>query len=141
MSVPIDDAQDPYLVESRHSMRCLLALAVQEAVKLALIDSVGPPTDDEHPYGLWTDEERAAMRRDIHAIPSEAIAQMDPMALAQNVACRLLGYGGWTVGGLYSPNATPRDVFEATLERPDQSVIDEIAFDLGLTPADEDEDG
>jgi hypothetical protein len=138
---------DRYLVESRHSMRCLLALAVQEAVKLALIDSVLCCEMDEvierDGVDAWDergDEVRAAWRRDIHAIPSRHIAQMDPMALAQNVSCRLLGYGGWMVGGLYAPNASPRDIFEASLERPDQNYVDEIAFDLGLAPTDDEDD-
>lgn len=162
MTRPIQDPKDPYLVESRHSMRCLLSLAVHEAVKLALIDSAAPrvtcpacdgsaiDTSDEGyegkcstclgsstpgtVLGFWTDEQKAEMRRDIHAMPSEAMAEIDPAALAQNVACRLLGAGGWVVGGLYGGNATPREIFEASLERPDRSVIDEIAFDLGCGP-------
>lgn len=162
------ETADPYLVESGHSMRCLLAIAVTEAVKLALIDSAAPriicpdcdgsaiDTSDKGYEGkcstclgssvtgiildLWTDEQKLEMRHDIYKMPSEAMAEIDPGALAQNVCCRLLGRGGWVVGGVYGGNATDREVFEATIERPDYSAIDELAFDLGLPPA-EDGDG
>lgn len=158
------DARDPYLVESGHSMRCLLAVAVTEAVKLALVDSAAPrvtcatcdgsaiDTSDAGYEGkcstclgssvpgtvldFWTDEQKVEMRHDIYKMPSAAMAEIDPGALAQNVCCRLLGRGGWVVGGIYGGNATDREVFEATIERPDYSAIDELAFDLGLTPAD-----
>lgn len=127
------------------TMKPLLGILVQEAVTLALIDSIVPPVDDAHPYGLLTDDERLAFRRNVHSIPSEWIAAMDPMALAQNVACRLLGTGGWSIGDLYAPNATPREVLEATLERPDRSYVDEIAFDvtkaMRRAHEDADEDG
>jgi hypothetical protein len=42
---------------------------------------------------------------------------------------------------IYTGNATTREVFEASFERPDQSIVDELAFDLGLTPADTEEEG
>jgi hypothetical protein len=67
------------------------------------------------------------------------------MALAQNVALRLLGKGGWALptpnGPIYTGNATTREVFDATFERPDRDYIAELAFDLGLQPTDDDTDG
>lgn len=125
--------------DDRHSMRCMLAACVQQAVHLALIDSVSPPEGCGDEFGCWTDEEKARMQADIFAIPEGALEGMDPMALAQNVACRLLGYGGWSVGGVYSGNGSARDVFDATFTRPDHRHIDDVAFDLGLKPEDEDE--
>lgn len=140
MSEPIQDPKDPYLVEARHSMRCLLSVAVQEAVTLALIDTARP-RDANGQDRFWTDDEKLAMRRNIYAMPDEALGNMDPGALARNVACRLLGTGGWIVGGVYAGNATPREVFEATIERPDRSFVDELAFDtLAAFQAPDDED-
>lgn len=111
-------------------MKALLGVAVSEAVHLALIDTVEIDL---------TDAQRQAARWDIHRIPGEAIARMDPEALAQNVCVRLLGSGGWFVNGVYAGNATPREVLDASIQRPDRDPIDEIAFDLGLqAPDDED---
>ena len=149
-------------------MRCLLAVVITEAVKLALIDSAAPritcttcdgsaidtsgqgyegrcstclgSSQSGTVLGFWTPEQKAEMRHDIHKMPSEAFAGIDPSALAQNVCCRLLGSGGWVVGGIYGGNATDREIFEATIERPDYSAVDEMAFDLGLRPADESEE-
>ena len=78
---------------------------------------------------LPTPEEREAWGWDIHAIP---LAHIDPEALAQNLAVRLLGSGGWWIGGLYAGNATPREVFEASIDRPDRDAVAEVAFDLNL---------
>jgi hypothetical protein len=119
------------LDEGRLSMKPLLGALVKEAVKLALIDSVMPT--EREPNGqtrLPTDEEQRRWREDIHSIPAAYIANMDPLALAQNVACRLLGTGGWSVNGVYGGNASPRDLLDATFERPDQRYVDEFAFDL-----------
>ena len=112
-------------MKNDHSMKCLLAVAVNEAVHLALVDSVMPPDDR-----LPTPDERESMLNDVHAIPREWLAMMSPEALAQNVCCRLLGYGGWEVGGIYAGNATPRQVFEASIGRPDRDKLAEFAFDL-----------
>jgi hypothetical protein len=94
------------------SMKPMLAECIHQAVHLALIDAAIPEA------GLWTDEQRAAMELDIHAIPSEAVARMDLRALAQNVVIRLLGPGGWLLptpdGPIYTGNATTSEVFEAT---------------------------
>lgn len=124
------------------AMKPMLAECVQEAVKLALIDSCWPvdeATGEDRPQS-WTPEERLAMRRDIHAMPASAFSNMDPSALAQNVCVRLLGAGGWRLpdprGGspIYTGNATTREVFDASFERPDHDVVAEVAFDLGLRP-------
>src|SRR5688572_826888 len=112
------------------SLKPLLAVAVQEAVKLALIDSAIPPRKaPDGQYGFWTDEEIEEFKRNIYAIPSESIAAMDPGALARNVAVRLLGSGGWHLPAGYTGNMTPREVFEGSIQRPDQDVIAEAAFD------------
>jgi len=42
----------------------------------------------------------------MHAITDEEWAQISPLALAQNIACRLVGYGGWESRGVYSTNST-----------------------------------
>lgn len=94
------------------SMKPLIGLAIQEAVKLALIDCLDP-----HQV---TDEDRMRYRWDIHSVPDELWAGIDPTALAQNVACRLIGTGGWTVNGVYAGNATPKQILESCIERPDE---------------------
>jgi hypothetical protein len=115
------------------SMKPLLAVAIQEAVKLALIDSVYVRDgDEERPPN---DDERREWRWDVYAIPDESLARIDPVALAQNVCVRLLGTGGWYANGVYSGNATPREVLEACLERPDEDPIAGAAFSMGLVPA------
>jgi hypothetical protein len=87
-----------------------------------------------------TDQQRTAMLADEYSGPQ--YVDFDPGALARNVACRLLGYGGWMVGDVYAGNATDRDIFDATFARPDRDRIDELAFDMGLTqPPDSDADG
>lgn len=130
------------------SMKPMLADCVKEAVRLALVDACWPVDEQKGTDRAesWTDAERLEFRRNIHALPSSALSKMDPEALAQNVAVRLLGTGGWVLpdprGGvpIYTGNATTREVFDATFERPDRSIVDEMAFDLGLQPADEGED-
>jgi hypothetical protein len=127
------------------TMKPMLAVLIREAVHMALIDSAIPQDtpDADGQSRLWTDDERLGFARDIYAIPSEAIAAMSPEALAQNVATRLLGTGGWFLPGgdgpIYTGNATPREIFEATLERPDHDALAELAFDLGCYPPPEDD--
>ena len=86
-------------MRSERHMKPLLGLAIQEAVHLAIIDCCDPDR---------TPEQQMEWEYDIYAIPSEQLAQMDPIALAQNVACRLMGPGGWRIGDMYTGNATPR---------------------------------
>ncbi len=129
--------------DNRVTMKPLLGKMVQEAVKLALIDATMPPKGSKthgDEWGHWTDAEKAEFTHDIYAIPAQSLAEMDPGALAQNVAVRLLGPGGWFVAGVYSGNATTQEVVDATFARPNQSEIDELAFDLGLTDPTEPED-
>jgi hypothetical protein len=219
--MPTDSGLTPFTVDHDHSMKPLLAVAIKEAVKLALVDSCDALTvkhgrdlavgDRLHeplicePGRGWeeareslmesignefvekvegcyemnangvisevaqtyhseklltlddcgwyrfrapvdqvfivrrelTDEERAKMQMDEYAGPQ--YVDFDPGALAQNVCCRLLGTGGWNVGGIYAGNATDRDVFDASIIRPDRSRIDELAMDMGLRPEDDDE--
>ena len=219
----MDELTTPFVVDHDHSMKPLLAVAIHEAVKLALVDSVdaltikhgrdlavgdrlheplicepgpgweearesvGEALGDEfvekvdgcyelncngvisgvdqkhHSEKLltldacdWyrfrapvdqvfivrrslTDLERAKMQMDEYAGPQ--YVDFDPGALARNVACRLLGTGGWTVNGVYSGNATDQQILDATIIRPNRDRISELAMDLGLTePPEEDED-
>jgi len=134
MPEPLSPADRPVLMDPQRSMKPLLALAIREALHLALIDSATPPRSDHADIGDWTPEQVAAMRSDIHAIPLD----FDPEALAQNLACRLLGTGGWSLGDLYSPNATPQEVFDHSIDRPHRDAITEMVIDLGLRPEDED---
>lgn len=132
---------DTHSVEEpvERTMKPMLAACVKQALHLALIDSVLPEPDPnaesfEARAGLWTDQQKAAMEADIYAIPSSALAAMDPGALAQNLACRLFGFGGWALptpdGPIYTGNATISETFEASFDRPDRSEISEVAFDL-----------
>lgn len=78
-----------------------------------------------------TDAEREAWRNDVYLIPN---SDFDPMALAQNVVIRLLGSGGWMLptpnGDAYTGNMTARDVFEASMVRPDRDIGAEVSADL-----------
>lgn len=122
------------------SMKPLLGKLIQEAVHLALIDCCLADAQDRalRAGGTWTLVEhqevteriRAQWADDVYAIPSECMAGIDPGALAQNVAVRLLGPGGWTIGDTYAGNATARELFNATFERPDRSHVSETAFDI-----------
>jgi hypothetical protein len=119
--------------DERVTMKPMLGALVQEAVRLALIDSVLVDELDKHPVEKWGvvgDRLRAEWADDIYKIPSEHIARMDPQALAQNVAVRLLGPGGWNVGGVYGGNASASELVEATFARPDHSHTDDVAFDV-----------
>jgi hypothetical protein len=120
--VPPDSPRAP------HSMKPLLGVAVTEAVVWALTDSVFVPADDGD--RVPTDEERAAWLLDPYAIPGEALARMDVMALAQNVALRLMGPGGWYVNGVYSGNASAAAVLGACVARPDKDPLGDIKADL-----------
>lgn len=100
------------------SMKPLLGLAVQEAVKLAIIDSVIIPDEDGDRYP--SDQEREQWKMDIYSMPRGCLETMDPGALAQNVSVRLLGGGGWFANGVYTGNASPREIMEACIQRPDE---------------------
>jgi hypothetical protein len=109
------------------SMKPMLGKLVQEAVKLALIDcciadavdaAVGKDNPDIERWVETSNRLRAEWSEDIYSMPDDLFARMDPMALAQNVACRLLGTGGWSVNGVYSANATARETLQATRPEP-----------------------
>ena len=122
------------------SMKPLLSVVLRQALHWALIDSaaVHDPDNADCTDGtrISTPEEREAWGWDMYAIP---LGHIDPGALAQNLAVRLLGGGGWHIGGLYSGNATPQEVFDASIDRPDRDEVSEIAFDLGLRMEADDE--
>lgn len=114
--------------DNRHSMKPLLAVAIKEAVMWALVDSVFVPTDDGD--RVPTDDERARWLLQPYAIPGDSLGTMDVMALAQNVALRLLGPGGWYVNGVYGGNASASQVLGACVARPDQDPLGDIKADL-----------
>jgi hypothetical protein len=137
MSDAMDSAHSKHPIDPERSMKPLLGKLVQEAVHLALIDCCLADEMDgiieREGVDAWLargDQVKTEWARDIHAIPSAHLARMDPLALAQCVAVRLLGSGGWMVGGVYAGNATARELLDATFERPDQSHVDELAFDV-----------
>jgi hypothetical protein len=124
-------------IDPERSMKPMLGKLVEEAVHLALIDCcLGDAMNEvieRDGVDAWlaaSDAVKTEWAYDIFAIPSKYIARMDPLALAQNVAVRLLGPGGWMVGGVYAGNATSREILDATFERPDRSHVSEIAFDV-----------
>ena len=106
------------------NMKPLLGVAVQEAVRLAIVDCLDPDT--------VTDEDRERYRRDVHAIPVELWVRIDPTALGQNVACRLLGTGGWVIGDFYSGNATPAEVLGACVAEPHADPLAGIKTEFGI---------
>lgn len=115
-------------------MKPLLSVAIMEAVKLAIIDSIAPAEIDGD-VDAWmaeSDARRDRLAFDIYQITGEELASIDPGALAQNVACRLLGTGGWCVNGVYAGNATPREILDACVHRPDQDPLGDIKHSMGL---------
>jgi len=79
-------------------MKPLLGAIIQRAVALALEDTLAPG--------------------DTYDFSAEA--------LGQNVACRLLGCGGWTVHGVYAGNASVFDLLMASIPDADVNPLDEI---------------
>lgn len=95
-------SQSERAVDPARSMKPLLGKVIDEAVRMAVAD----------------------------CIPPEARAMFDEDALGQEIALRLLGPGGWMVGDCYAGNATAREVFDQSFDRPDRSIVSEVAFDL-----------
>lgn len=121
------------------TMKPMLAEVLREALVLACIDSSFAPEIDED-GACWigaydtaeewmdaTEEFKRQWRANPYEIPLDRI---DIEALAQNLAVRLLGSGGWFLNGVYTGNASNRDIFEKTFDRPDRNQTDEVAFDL-----------
>ena len=88
------------------SMKPLLAVAVHEALRLAIQDCMMPE--------------------------DKTLADVDLDALAQNLCCRLFGTGGWSVRGVYSGNATPQEILHACVENPRADPLADITTALGL---------
>lgn len=127
------------------TMKPMLADVLREALILAAIDSSFAPEIDEdgacwigayETFEEWndaTEELKRQWRSNPYKIPLERI---DIEALAQNLAVRMFGSGGWTVAGGYTGNMNPRQVFDATFDRPDRDQLAEFAMDMGLKPSD-----
>lgn len=119
------------------NMKPLLGALVQRAVVLAISDCIRPPDgiDDVEEY----EKRKAEVQRNVFSILAEDWAQIDPMALAQNVACRLLGAGGWTVNGVYSGNATINQIvnacFGAEASRDPLADVKEALSEIGAVEA------
>ena len=118
------------------SLKPLLAVAIHEAVAWALVDSTDPELAGLTESFKAGDDNFAKTRAgwvlDPHSIPAEALASIDPTALAQNIANRLLGTGGWETGGIYHGNASPQETFTALVRRPHQDPLGDIKMALGL---------
>ena len=120
---------------TKTSMKPLLAVCLKEAVRLALIDScVEPPKDASDAESQRYEARKEELGWDIYKLSGDELAGMDPMALAQNVAWRLFGTGGWEVNGAYAGNSTPQAILEAFVHRPDQNPLGILIMDMGLNP-------
>ena len=97
-------------IDNRVTMKPLLALAIDEALRLALKDATN---NGEISYN-----------------------DMDIDALAQSLSCRLLGYGGWMVGDMYIGNSSPQQILHACIPRPERNPLEDVVTDLGLEPID-----
>lgn len=102
------------------SMKPLLAAALEEAFRVAVVDSIPE----------LTDKRRIAIFRDLYCMTQEEWGGISPGALRQNIACRLFGPAGWTVRGVYSGNANNREVFEACIANTEGSKIDDVLSHL-----------
>ncbi len=113
-------------------MKPVLAKAIEHAFVLAVSDCLPPPErpDDMDRY----DARKRVVQLDVYKITDEEWAQIDPMALAQNLCCRLLGTGGWQVGGVYSANATVNEVIAACFgeDEANRDPIADVKEALGL---------
>ena len=115
------DGPDVGPPEDQVSMKPLLLKVIEEAFRIAVVDSLLPEA---------TDERRVKIYRDIYAITEEEWGSIDPSALAKNLCNRLLGSGGWAVRGVYSGNASAKDVFDATMLNQDENQTDNFVSDL-----------
>lgn len=88
------------------TMKPLLAVAIKEALRLAIDDS--------------------QMDGDMY------LRDIDLDALAINLCLRLLGTGGWMVRGAYAGNASPQQILHACIDRPGRENIAPIIEALGL---------
>jgi len=95
-------------IDNPLTMKPLMALAVKEALRLAIADSMAPE--------------------------DKSLADIDLDTLGRNLACRLLGYGGWQVGDMYSANSSPQQILYACVKRPALDPLKDIVDALGLEP-------
>ena len=117
------------------NMKPLLGKLIERAVVLAISDCIAPPNEFSGMDGY--SKRRRDIQRSVYNISEEDWAQIDPMALAKNVCCRLLGMGGWEVNGVYSANATVNQVVNACFgAEASRDPLADIIEDLGLEPAD-----
>lgn len=125
------------------SLKPLLAVAIHEAVAWALVDSTDPELAGCTESFVNGDDNfrktRAGWVLNPHTIPAEALASIDPSALAQNICVRLLGPGGWDAGGIYHGNASPQQTFDALVRRPHEDPLGDIKMSLGLAEPDDKE--
>lgn len=124
-------------MEPDRSMKPLLAVAVTEAVRLALVDSCLAcemerviAADGIDAWLERADSICEQWARNPELIPDGDVAGMDRAALAQNVACRLLGTGGWQIGSLYAGNATPQEIFDASIDRTHEDPTADVRMGL-----------
>jgi hypothetical protein len=101
-------------------MKPLLAAALDEAFRIAVVDSIPE----------LTDERRIAIFRDIYRMTEAEWGSIAPVALRQNIACRLFGSGGWSVRGVYSGNANAREVFDSCIANTEANPVDDIVGHL-----------
>lgn len=132
---------DPY--DNPLSLKPLLAVAIHEAVAWALVDSTDPELAGCTASFVNGDDNfaktRASWVLDPHSIPAEALASIDPTALAQNITTRLLGSGGWETGGIYHGNASPQQTFDALVRRPHEDPLGDIKMALGVIEEEKDD--
>lgn len=124
------------------SLKPLLAVAIHEAVAWAIVDSTDPELAGDLLADITGKDDtysrtRARWVLDPHSIPAEALASIDPVALAQNITIRLLGRGGWETGGIYHGNASPQQTFDALVRRPHEDPLGDIKMALGVVEDDD----
>lgn len=105
------------------SMKPLLGKMVIEALRRSIARCLPPETMPER---------RQEILYDPYCATKEEWNSLDWMALAQSMNVILFGSGGWRVGDIYGPNATPRQIVEACFERPDEDPLGGLKMDLGL---------
>ena len=116
--------------ENRFSMKGVLSEAIQEALLWAVADSCIDPMHADY------EGRREELILNVDSMTDGERAGLSFGVLAQNLACRLLGSGGWTINGVYTGNASTQQVVDAAFHRADKNPLGEITNFLksgGLT--------
>ncbi len=102
------------------SMKPMISKLFAEAYRIAVIDCI-PDIDDKRKCELYAD---------LYKLTTEEWASIDIMALKQNIICRFIGTGGWSVRGVHGANSSAREVYEHTMPFDERNEADDFMNQL-----------